>query len=304
MSYLDFNVATQKREDGSYLLKHKETNEPIAILNPAHSYGRGKAVNAEWHPDFKLTHPEINDNILHHNITGNQYRDYDYNKFDNLDAAKNRIGFLAKQFKTGEYKKDPVKVKYRGEEKEGDTTKHIYDMYDDEGNQFGHISAKRGPDSIHPNADAIAHWNDDYRKNFNISDATKEAAQKKHGGNQLESVLRRARYLLDNKDKEPRFIGTQQSNKAVTNVYKTKLQPEEASKAYEDALRKSKGEEYQFTRHSPTAFTMHRPARSVHDSSENHTITSFPGELHHTAYVLDHPDYQYGKKNTNIVESV
>lgn len=303
MAYQDYETQAQKQKDGTYILKHKETGEPIAILTPSYRYGSARAVEGSWHPDFKLTHPEIEDNILQRNLSGGNMSRH-LNRFDSLEHAKNRIGHLAKQFKTGNYDKDPVKVKYTGEEQIGDEKFHKFDLHDDDGEKFGHFHTKDSPDKIHPDSDVKAHWDDEYRSRSNISDTTKEAAKNKFPGTGLNSTLNRARYLLDNKDKEPRFIGTQQSVRASTNVYKTKLQPEEASKAYEDALRKSKGEEYQFTRHSPTAFTMHRPAGSVHDSSENHTITSFPGELHHTAYVLDHPDYQYGKKNTNIVESV
>ena len=222
MPYLDYETQAQKREDGSYLIKHKETGEPIAIVNK----GYGKKVTGEWHPDFKLTHPEINDNILHSNMNSGQSESaYNRNSFDSLDSAKHRIGFLAKQFKTGEYKKDPVKVQYRGEEKEVDKTKHLYDMLDDEGQKFGTLKTEHSPKDVHAGSRVDATWDDEYRKNTNISDTTKEAAQKKHGGSDLESVLYRARYLLDNKDKEPRFIGTQQSDRAMTNVYKNKMKP-------------------------------------------------------------------------------
>lgn len=303
MAYQDYETQAQKQKDGTYILKHKETGEPIAILNPAGGYGSARAVEGSWHPDFKLTHPEIEDNILQRNLSGGN-KSWHPNRFDSLEHAKNRIGHLAMQFKTGNYDKDPVKVKYTGEEQIGDEKFHKFDLHDDDGEKFGHFHTKDSPDKIHPDSDVKAHWDDEYRSRGNISDTTKEAAKNKFPGTGLNSTLNRARYLLDNKDKEPRFVGTQQSNRAVTNVFKTKLKPEEASSAYEEALRKTKGDKYEFTRHSPTAFTMSKPSDSKYSSSEHHTVTSFPGELHHTEYQMDHPDYRGARKNTNIVESV
>ena len=137
-----------------------------------------------------------------------------------------------------------------------------------------------------------------------ISDAVKESATKKHGKTDLDSSMHRLRYMIDNRDKEPRFIGTTKSKSAEMNVFKTKMNPEDASKAYEEHLKSTFDSRYTFARHSPTVFSVHKQAVSEYDTSTTHHIISVPGEIHHMSATTSHPSYQYGEKNKQIVESI
>jgi hypothetical protein len=110
--------------------------------------------------------------------------------------------------------------------------------------------------------------------------------------------------MIDNREKEPRFIGTTKSKSAEMNVFKTKMNPEDASKSYEDHLKTKLGSGFTFARHSPTAFSAHKAAQSEYDSGYTHHIVSVPGEIHHMSATTSHPDYQYGEKNKQVVESV
>jgi hypothetical protein len=203
---------------------------------------------------------------------------------------------------------DPIKTHYIGTEEQNDgyggkKVAHKWHMFDGE-DQIGTMSSFDDPNKIHRGSTVKMTWNKEYLEKKPISDAVKESATKKHGKTDLESSMHRLRYMIDNREKEPRFIGTTKSKSAEMNVFKTKMNPEDASKAYEEHLKSTFDSRYTFARHSPTVFSVHKQAVSEYDNSTTHHIISVPGEIHHMSATTSHPSYQYGEKNTQIVESV
>ena len=89
---MDYELTTKKQADGTQLVKNKLTNEPVAILkSPKYSY-RKNEVQAEWHPDFKLLHPEVVNNLLHRNFHKN---------FESASAATNVLTHKSESFVRG-----------------------------------------------------------------------------------------------------------------------------------------------------------------------------------------------------------
>lgn len=309
---MDFETSTEKTPDGHTLVKNKHTNEPIAILKNAGLYKKN-AVTAEWHPDFKLIHPEIEENLLHRNISPRQNK-----TLESAASAKDYITSLADSVARGHVEPDPVKSTYAGSEDVntdyGMKKNHHYNIHDDEGNHIGKFISRHGPNEITPShSDVHAELDKNYLDHHNISQGVLDAAKKKYPSNDLGTSMNRVRYILDNKNKEPRFVGTETATAPKTEIYKHKMDPSAASSAYEDALKKNAekssggGEQVKsiITRHSPTAFTMHIPhGGSVYSKGQTHTVMSLPGEIHHTYYETSHPDYDGKKANPNVIESV
>ena len=297
---MDYGLTTQKQKDGSHLVKNKLTNEPVAILTkPKYAY-KANAVQAEWHPDFKLLHPEVSENLFHRNFD---------RTYDSASQAVDAITGKSEKFARGEgVDRDPIKTHYIGTEEldygyGGKKVAHKWHMFDGE-NQIGTMTSFDDPNKIHRGSDVKMAWNKEYLEKNPISDAVKESATKKHGKTDLDSSMHRLRYMIDNREKEPRFIGTTKSKSAEMNVFKTKMNPEDASKAYEEHLKSTFDSRYTFARHSPTVFSVHKQAVSEYDTSTTHHIISVPGEIHHMSATTSHPSYQYGEKNKQIVESI
>ena len=297
---MDYELTTQKQKDGSHLVKNKLTNEPVAILTkPKYAY-KANAVQAEWHPDFKLLHPEVSENLLHRNFD---------RTYDSASQAVDVITGKSEKFARGEgIDKDPIKTHYIGTEEQDDgyggkRVAHKWHMFDGE-DRIGTMTSFDDPNKIHRGSAVKMAWNKEYLEKNPISDAVKESATKKHGKTDLESSMHRLRYMIDNREKEPRFIGTIKSKSAEMNVFKTKMNPEDASKAYEEHLKSTFDSRYTFARHSPTVFSVHKQAVSKYDNSTTHHIISVPGEIHHMTATTSHPDYEYAEKNKQIVESI
>lgn len=297
---MDYGLTTQKQKDGSHLVKNKLTNEPVAILTkPKYAY-KANAVQAEWHPDFKLLHPEVSENLLHRNFD---------RTYDSANQAVDAITGKSAKFARGEgVDQDPIKTHYIGTEEQDDgyggkRVAHKWHMFDGE-DRIGTMTSFDDPNKIHRGSAVKMAWNKEYLEKNPISDAVKESATKKHGKTDLESSMHRLRYMIDNREKEPRFIGTTKSKSAEMNVFKTKMNPEDASKAYEEHLKSTFDSRYTFARHSPTVFSVHKQAVSKYDNSTTHHIISVPGEIHHMTATTSHPDYEYAEKNKQIVESI
>ena len=297
---MDYGLTTQKQKDGSHLVKNKLTNEPVAILTkPKYAY-KANAVQAEWHPDFKLLHPEVSENLLHRNFD---------RTYDSASQAVDAITGKSAKFARGEgVDQDPIKTHYIGTEEQDDgyggkRVAHKWHMFDGE-DRIGTMTSFDDPNKIHRGSAVKMAWNKEYLEKNPISDAVKESATKKHGKTDLESSMHRLRYMIDNREKEPRFIGTIKSKSAEMNVFKTKMNPEDASKTYEEHLKSTFDSRYTFARHSPTVFSVHKQAVSKYDNSTTHHIISVPGEIHHMTATTSHPDYEYAEKNKQIVESI
>ena len=297
---MDYELTTQKQKDGSHLVKNTLTNEPVAILTkPKYAY-KANSVQAEWHPDFKLLHPEVSENLLHRNFD---------RTYDSISQAVSVITGKSEKFARGEgIDKDPIKTHYIGTEEQDDgyggkRVAHKWHMFDGE-DRIGTMTSFDDPNKIHRGSTVKMTWNKEYLEKNPISDAVKESATKKHGKTDLESSMHRLRYMIDNREKEPRFIGTTKSKSAEMNVFKTKMNPEDASKAYEEHLKSTFDSRYTFARHSPTVFSVHKQAVSEYDNSTTHHIISVPGEIHHMTATTSHPDYEYAEKNKQIVESI
>lgn len=292
---MDYELTTQKQKDGSHLVKNKLTNEPVTILTkPKYAY-RANAVQAEWHPDFKLLHPEVSDNLLHRNFG---------KTFDSVSDSLNNITNKSESFVRGHgFEVDPIKTRYVGKTP-GEVTdsSHVWHMFDGD-ERIGTMTSQHDPNTIHRDSPVKMTWNKEYLEKNTIPDSVKETARKKHPEGNLASSMYRIRYMIDNKQKEPRFIGTTKSTNAELNVFKTKLSPEEASKAYEEHMRNSPAyRDRSFVRHSPVAFMAHSQARDGSRYTDH--VISLPGEIHHMTATSSHPDYEYGKKNTSVIESI
>lgn len=295
---MEYELTAQKLDNNTHLVKNKHTNEPVAILKKRGGYSKNE-VTAEWHPDYKLLHPDTHENLLSRNFA---------KPFDSVTAAVSSLTYDSEKYAKGEEQtRDPVKTVYAGEF----NTKNKYDepivahkwhVHDDEGNHIASITSLHGPNKIHKGSQVNVGW----VKSFAdvVPQSVKEAAEKKYNGNTLEHALSRIRYQIDNKGKEPRFIGSQASKSSSNKTFKTKLSPDEASTAYEEHLKRKLGSDTIFTRHSPTVFSAHKPATSMYGSAEQHHVIAMPGELHHVYSSFDHPGYtSTSNKNSEIVES-
>lgn len=299
---MELELASEKLENGHHLVKNKQTNEPIAFIKPT-SYQN--QVSVDWHPDFKMVHPEIAENILHRNFQPTRlHRD---NTYSSKVSAIDNIKKLASSVLKGDIDKDPVKTKYIGSGIEktqygNDVEMHHYSLHDDDDKEIGTLSSRHGPDEIRKSSDVKAIFNKDYLNERPISNEVRESAKKKHPYDNLEHTLLRVRHMLDNRDKEPRFIGTQSASSAKHDIYKTKMEPEAASSAYEEHLKKTLSPEHQFVRHNNTTFTVTKPAKNEYDDIHIHNVMSLPGELHHIMSQTKPEDSKYKKENKNIVE--
>lgn len=295
------NLTTETdKETGIKVVKNKDTNEPILNLRNSSRY-RKSQVAAEYHPDFLIAHPELEHSLIHKNY--NHGYGANGTEHPNVGNAIEKITPFLKKLNNGEFTKDPVTHTYGGEDT-GTGGTHSYHLHDDDGVKFGTLHSV-APDRIHGGHGATFMMDKKYIDDNNISDHTIEAAKKLHSGDNVQMALNRARYILDNKNKEPRFVGDTKE-RGFTSIYKTKLTPEKASSAYEEALRKQhEGEDISVIRHSPNAFTLRREPKSQYDSKGVvHHVMSFPGELHHTSSNIYTDDSIYKSKNNNIIESM
>lgn len=296
---MEYSLASQKINDNTHLVKVKHTNEPVAILTSKKSpYGGKPSISVAWHPTFKTLHPEVHDNLMSRNFP---------RQYDSLSAATNVAEGISEDIIKGtHHRKDAVRTEYAGE----DTVKnadgvgvkyHTWHMHDDDNHRIGKIFSKQGPDDIHVESPVSVQWRKEYIDS--VPESVKEAARKKHSKDTLSATFGRVRYIIDNKGKEPRFIGTISSKDSGNNIFKTKLSPEAASTAYEEHLKKKLGADFTFTRHAPTMFSAHSPANGIYGSASHHHVISMPGELHHITSRFDHPEYSSAKKNTQVIES-
>ena len=295
---MEYELTSQKIDDNTSLVKNKHTNEPVAVLTKSkNSYPRNQ-VSAQWHPDFKLLHPEAHENLTTRNFG---------KPFDSASDAVAQLTNKSRPYVTGsKTPKDPVKTEYQGtvpaKNSYGeDTTLHKWHIHDDDGKVIGSITSSHGPDTIHSESPVKIGITSSTMAS--IPDSVKEAAGKKYPSESLSHGMARFRYMLDNKGKEPRFIGTQASKDSRADIFKTKLNPEESSKAYEDHLRTIHKDGYTFTRHSPVSFSAFKPANSVYGEAHQHHVISMPGEVHHIYSRMSHPDYASGTRNSQIIES-
>jgi hypothetical protein len=297
---MQLELASEKMDNDIHLVKNKMTNEPIATITKD-----GRSHQVAWHPDFKMIHPLVSDNILHRNFQSSSHRGTDLflSRQDALDSIKNVSTAIIKN----QLDPDPVKVKYHGSEVEksqygNDIEMHHYKLHDDDGNEIGTLKSRDGPDHIRRGSDASANFNADYLAKNPVSSDTKEAARKKFPSTSVQDILYRTRHILDNRAKEPRFIGNQNA-RAKHEIYKTKMEPEAASTAYEEHLKKTLSPSHEFTRQSATHFTMTNKGQTPTDDTTVHNVMSMPGELHHITSTIAGPDVKIKSENTNIIES-
>lgn len=295
---MEYDLRSHKLDNNTHLVKNKHTNEPVAILKTRGGYNRNE-VNAEWHPDYKLLHPETHENLLTRNFA---------KPFDSVTAAVSSLIYASQKYAIGdEPTRDPVKTAYAGEfdsKNQYDEAKvaHKWHVHDDEGKHIASITSFHGPNQIHKDSQVKVGWVKSFADA--VPESVKEASGKKYNGNDLNHAMGRIRYQIDNKGKEPRFIGSDTSTSSNSKTFKTKLSPEDASNAYEEHLKSKLGSNTTFTRHSPIVFSAHKPAASLYGSAEQHHVISMPGELHHVHSSFSHPDYNSStSKNSQIIES-
>lgn len=295
---MEYELTSQKLDNNTHLVKNKHTNEPVAILKKSGGYKRNE-VTSEWHPDYKLLHPEVHENLLTRNF---------HKPHESVSAAVSNITYISHDHAFGNSSRiDPVKTAYAGEydsktPQGQDKKAHKWHVLDDQGRHIASMSSFHGPNQIHRESPVSVNWVKSYHDS--VPDSVKEAANAKHTGQHLHAAMHRIRYIIDNKGKEPRFVGTSMDSASKTKMFKTALPPEEASKAFEEHLTKKLGSGYKFTRHTPTVFTAEKPADSRYGRTYHHHVIAIPGALHHIESSYSHPDYDpTANKNKEVVES-
>lgn len=302
---MEYKLTAHKLSPNTHLIKNKITNQPVAVLT-AHkdSWGGRVHYSIDWHPSFKQTYPEVDQNLLTRNFTV---------KPQGVPSGVDHVTRVSEYIVTGQHNsseyKDPIKVKYAGvfsDPKNEKVKIHKWRVLDDDsGETAAHITSRVGPDQINAQSEVDVTLMSDYLNKYNIGEHTRDAASKRHSGRNLRTAMYRVRYLMDNKSKEPRFIGSV-TDASGSTIYKTKLEPEHASSAFETHLKnqmsRTPDSKYTFTRHSPTMFSIDVPNTSLYSQRVMHHVTATPGELHHIVTRFGHPDHSSSKSNS-VVES-
>ena len=103
---MEYELTAHKLDNNTHLVKNKHTNEPVAILKKRGGYSKNE-VTAEWHPDYKLLHPETHENLLTRNFA---------KPFNSVAAAVSGLTYDSQKYAMGgEPTHDPVKTVYAGE---------------------------------------------------------------------------------------------------------------------------------------------------------------------------------------------
>lgn len=283
------------------------TNDPVAIAS-RHGHG-GKFHSIAWHPAFRQMYPETND-LVNMNV-GNNVKS---------DQVKNTI--ITKYSKIlDKPKRDPLKVVYAGKAERPthdpvDATKTAefdeFHLHDDDGKHIATISVaakNKLMQYIGVDPDVFKHYSADHQGERtqltfvgeHPSAEKFELSRKKHPGHDPIALMYQVRHWLDNKDREPNFVGSHSSPNL--KVFKTRLQPEEASQKYMQHLQNHQSYKmHSFSRVAPTVFYAMRPTGISGQGKHEVIDTSQPGIVHHVYIDTFAQDHYHTKPLNEVIE--
>lgn len=281
------------------------TNDPIAISS---RFGHdGKFHSISWHPAFRQMYPETND-LVNMNV-GNNIKS---------DQVKNRI--IQKYEKIlDKPSRDPLKVVAAGRAErpthdpvnpEKTAEFDEFHLHDDDGKHVATIAvAKNLTPYIGVDPDVFKHYSADHQGERtqltfvgeHPSAEKFELSRKKHPGHDPIALMRQVRHWLDNRDKEPNFVGSHSSPNL--KVYKTRLSPEEASQKYMQHLQKQQSYvQHSFSRVAPTVFYAMRPTGISGQGKHEVIDTSRPGFVHHMHIDTFDKDHYHTKPLNEVID--
>lgn len=309
---IENSIKTKKIDDNTTLHYVEHSNDPIAITRSRQErYSKKKVYSTSWHPDFRSMHPVVdqlrNRNFAEKSSAADAFN-HVFSKYQGIvDSPEEKL-------------KDPLQAEFVGEATQkiksqysNDSTEHKfndYELKDSEGNHVANLRINPdyekyvgtehrffsdGARSAHlkfPNHDEV------------IKSESYKTALAKHSDNDPISLMARAKYWHENKDREPNFRGKwfNKEGSTVHKVYSTKLSPEDASLAYEKHLRDTNKLEGVLTRHSPTFFTIHKLGEGYSYGRHEIVDSSVPGELTHHSSSYSAPTLYDAKTLNHVIE--
>ena len=127
-----------------------------------------------------------------------------------------------------------------------------------------------------------------------------ERMHAKHPGHDPISMMKRVDYWNKNKEQEPSFVG--QYTAGNHQVYKTKLNPEQAATKFMEHL-KSKHADTEFKQLSPTHIVGIKQSGGAYNPGVHHFVdTSEPGVVRHIKTEMVNPDHYSAKKLSTVIE--
>ena len=307
---IDTSLKSKKLDDNTILHYVEHTNDPVAITKsiPDRWSKNKKIYTTTWHPDFRAMYPVV-DQMRNKNFSvkesASDVASHVYHKYAGIaDVPEDKL-------------RDPLQAEHIGEvsvmfksdygDESDERRFNNYALKDSEGNHIANLRISpeyehyTGQDAGKFSSNKITHLKFPDHVTVINSEAYK-TAKAKHPGNDPISLMSRARYWHENKDKEPNFRGkwAHKEGSVSHKVYSTKLSPEDASAAYEKHLRDTNQIEGTLTRHSPTFFTMHKVGVGYSKGTHHSIDSSTPGELVHHSSTYGAPT-EYDKKQLNQV---
>jgi len=291
----------KKIDDNTSVIHDALTNDPIAISTK--QSGSKNLHNITWHPVFRKLYPETGD-LVNMNL-GNNIKS---------DQVKNRVASKYGNIISGKPNRDPLKTVYAGRSQRqvGDRTAEFdeFHVHDPEGKHVATISvAKLLTPSIGVDPDVFRHYDSAYQDQrtqltFIGEHPTQEKfelSRKKHPGSDPIALVHQVKHWLDNREKEPTFVGSHFSPNL--KIYKTKLKPEDASQKYMEHLQKHSGyQQHQFSRVGPTVFYAMKPTGPGGEGKHEVIDTSQPGIVHHMHIQTFAKDHYNSKPLNEVIE--
>lgn len=295
---MDLELKLKQHPDGTNVYHDKLTNDPIAIAKMEGS-GRTKAFHLKWHPDFVSMYPEAN-HIVNMNFgVSDTAKDAGYN----VERMYNTVVNVGR--------KDVLPVTHVGKVTKipnGSSHEQTFDQFAVHSADGEHVA------NMFVNHNHTHHIN---TKHYPISNKTShiefvgnaptstewDTATKKSPGNDPIKKIEAIKYWLDNRGKEPAFIGQYQHDNL--KVFKHKLTPEVASEKYMAHLKSlPQYKEHNFVRIHPSVFYAMKHHGQNNYTSGLHEIvdTSQPGIVHHTKIVTYNPDHYKSSPLKEVIE--
>lgn len=281
------------------------TNDPIAI-STRNGHG-GKVHRVAWHPVFRQMYPETNDLVnmnIGSNVKSDQVKNTIITKYEKMLNKPRRDPLKVVPAGTAERPtNDPVNTEKTAEFNE-------FHLHDGDGKHIATIGvAKQLTPYIGVDPDVFTHYSEAHQGEktqltFVGEHPTAEKfelSRKKHPGHDPIVLMHQVKHWLDNRDREPNFVGSHSSPNL--KVYKTRLQPEEASQKYMEHLQKHVGyQQHSFSRVAPTVFYAMRSAGPSGQGKHEVIDTSQPGVVHHMQIDTFARDHYHSKPLNEVIE--
>lgn len=296
-----------KKLDTGYAFHDALTNDPIAIATDiSRARDKTKRYSMAWHPDAIAMHPETQHlvNMNFGNVNGLQ---------EAKDMASNKYSAVLDGTK-----RDPIQTTYAGisskTDKIGETMhyddfhihhegKHIATLHVNKNKTFsiGTNSSSYQFDGRQHNFNPKYHAFVEFHGDVPTPDKFK-VSQLKHPGVDPITLLHQVKHWVDNKDKEPKFVGHYSMDNL--KAFKTTLSPEQASSAYMQHLQDSGlYDNHKFTKLTPTVFQATYTPESQHSYGKHELIdSSEQGILKHYSIETGGEHHYKSTKNTEVIE--